>query len=244
MLAEHGVEVLDEAGSTNALCAERVRAGEREGFVLATEHQVAGRGRLDRTWVTPARTSLTFSVLLRPRVAPRRWPWIPLLGGLAVARACRELGVETTLKWPNDVMIGDLKVCGILAERIDDAAVLGIGLNVSQDRAELPVDTATSLLLESGRFPDRTALLISLLTILRHEYAAWQDGDGSALAAAYTELCTTVGREVRVDLPGAGALRGTATGIDADGRLLLESLGEHVAVGAGDVVHVRPAQSE
>jgi BirA family biotin operon repressor/biotin-[acetyl-CoA-carboxylase] ligase len=242
VLAEHGVEVLDEAGSTNALVAERVRAGDAEGLVVATEHQVAGRGRLDRTWVTPARTSLTFSVLLRPHVAPRRWPWIPLLGGYAVAQGCRDAGVEVTLKWPNDVMAGDQKVCGILAERIDDAAVLGIGLNVSQARAELPVETATSMELQTGAPVDRTTLLVSLLTTLRREYAAWQSGDGSELAAAYGRMCATVGQDVRVELPGAGPVTGRARGIDADGRLVLDAAGERIAVGAGDVVHVRPAR--
>jgi BirA family transcriptional regulator, biotin operon repressor / biotin---[acetyl-CoA-carboxylase] ligase len=245
VLAEHGVEVLDEAGSTNALVAERVRAGAAEGLVVVAEHQVAGRGRLDRTWVTPARSSLTFSVLLRPHVPARRWPWIPLLGGYAVAQACREAGVDAALKWPNDVMAGYRKLCGILAERIDDAAVLGIGINVSQAREELPVEAATSLALETGGPVDRTALLVSLLGTLRREYAAWQSGDGSELAAAYGRMCTTVGHEVRVELPGGaprGSVTGRASGIDADGRLVLDSGGERLAVGAGDVVHVRPAE--
>lgn len=241
VLAEHGVEVLDEAGSTNALVAERVRAGDAEGLVVVAEHQVAGRGRLDRTWVTPSRSSLTFSVLLRPHVPARRWPWIPLLGGYAVARACRDAGVDAALKWPNDVMVGDRKLCGLLAERIDDAAVLGIGLNVSQTRDELPVEAATSLVLETGAAVDRTALLVSLLTTLRHQYAAWQAGDGSELAAAYGRWCATVGQEVRVELPAADAVTGRATGIDPDGRLVLDADGKRLVVGAGDVVHVRPA---
>jgi len=235
------VEVLAEAGSTNALLADRARNGA-EPQVLVTEHQTAGRGRLDRTWETPDRAALTFSLLLRPTLEAHRWPWLPLYAGLAVADALPPGLVD--LKWPNDVLVDDRKLAGILVERVDTpagaAAIVGIGLNVSTTRDELPVDAATSLDLE-GVSLDRTDLLRDLLGSLRRQYDAWLAAGDEWLRGRYTERCATIGREVRVALPGDVALTGRATGIDGSGRLLVESAGGEVAVGAGDVVHVRAA---
>src|SRR4051812_15711395 len=167
------VEVEEATPSTNALVAERARAGEEPGLVVVTEHQTAGRGRLDRTWETPARSALTFSVLLRPTAATQSWPWLPLLAGYAVAKALRAAGFEASVKWPNDVLLDDKKVAGILVERIetDDgpAAVVGIGLNVGMTAEELPVPESTSLAVE-GLAPDRTALLVSLLASVWESY--------------------------------------------------------------------------
>jgi BirA family transcriptional regulator, biotin operon repressor / biotin---[acetyl-CoA-carboxylase] ligase len=237
------VEIVEATPSTNAVVAERARAGAPEGLVVVTEHQTSGRGRLDRTWETPARAALTFSVLLRPRVPATEWPWLPLMTGYAVCRALREAGFEAGVKWPNDVLLGEGKVGGILVERVDTptgpAAIVGVGINVSTTPEELPVETATSLAIESGAAPDRTDILLWVLGALREEYDAWQGGGTAALHAAYLRSCVTVGRDVRVDLPGGGALTGRATGIDPGGRLVVQAPGGEVAVGAGDVVHVR-----
>ncbi len=240
-LPDHQVEVVDEAGSTNALVADRARTGGPEGLVVLAEHQTAGRGRLDRTWDTPPRSALTFSVLLRPTVPPAMWPWLPLLTGYEVSKALRAAGFDATVKWPNDVLLGDRKVAGILVERIETAdgaaAVVGIGLNVGMTADELPVPEATSLALEGGA-PDRTELLGLLLDTLWEGYVAWQEGGDAAtehLAASYAAACSTIGRAVRVELPSGEALTGTADGIDAAGRLVVDG----TAVSAGDVVHVR-----
>ena len=238
--------VLPEAPSTNALVAERARAGAPAWLVVATEHQTAGRGRLERTWETPDRVALTFSTLLRPDAPASEWPWLPLLTGLAVVGALRDHDVPAGLKWPNDVMLRgrggqDAKTAGILVERVDTpagpAAVLGIGLNVHQSAEELPVATATSVWLATGRDLDRTPLLESLLAHLREGYAAWSAGGGAALRPAYVEACVTLGHEVRVALPGGGELTGRATDVDVGGRLVVGG----TPVAAGDVVHVRPA---
>jgi BirA family biotin operon repressor/biotin-[acetyl-CoA-carboxylase] ligase len=245
---EYDVEVVDIAPSTNALVAQRARAGAAEGLVVVAEHQTAGRGRLDRTWTTPARSALTQSVLLRPGgLAPAHWPWLPLMTGVAVVRALREHGAGTAgLKWPNDVLLGEEKVAGILVERVDTAdgaaAVVGVGLNVSMAHDELPVPSATSLAL-AGVEVDRTELLVTLLRSLRREYAAWLaaggDPDASGLLAAYSSLCTTLGRPVRVDLPSGEELTGVATRIAPGGGLVVESGARETTVGAGDVVHLR-----
>lgn len=240
------VEVHDVATSTNALATERARDGAPEGLVVVAEHQTAGRGRLDRTWETPARSAVVFSLVLRPTVPLTSWPWLPLLTGDAVARTLQEAGYAAGVKWPNDVLVGDRKVAGILVERVETAdgpaAIVGVGVNVSLTAGELPVPTATSLLLESGTEPDRTTLLVDLLTALRSAYDGWQAGGAAAAArlrTSYVGSCVTLGRDVRVELPGGDVVTGRATGVDRDGRLVVSGPGGETAVGAGDVVHVR-----
>jgi BirA family biotin operon repressor/biotin-[acetyl-CoA-carboxylase] ligase len=238
------VEVVEETPSTNAVVTERARAGVAEGLVVVAEHQTAGRGRLDRAWEAPARSGLTFSLLLRPTAPPSTWPWLPLLAGYAVGKALEAAGYEASLKWPNDVLLADRKVAGILVERIETptgpAAVVGVGLNVAMTAEELPVPDATSLALAARRAaPDRTDLLLDVLASLWGAYTAWQDGDLARVRSTYEAACATIGRRVRVQLPSDHALAGTATGIDPTGRLLVEHDGETTPVSAGDVVHVR-----
>ena len=238
-----------ESPSTNAEASARARAGAGEGLVVVADHQTAGRGRLDRTWVTPARAALTFSAVLAPDVPAARWPWLPLLTGVAVVEGVRRsLGTACTLKWPNDVLVGGLKVAGILVERVETdhgpVAVVGVGLNVSQTPEELPVETATSLAVAAGgEEPDRATLLGHVLAALGDGYDAWRSagGDPSASRSTYLQVCSTVGSEVRVHLPGGGTLEGTATGVDPEGRLeVVDAAGRRTVLGAGDVVHVRP----
>jgi len=262
------IEVVESTGSTNADLLARALAGEREGTVLATEHQQAGRGRLGRTWITPPRAALTFSLLVRPSVPPARRGWLPLLTGLAVAGAITSVtGVETTLKWPNDVLAGPGqagtgkqagagKLVGILAEAAADAIVVGIGVNVSTGQAELPDRGPGALpaasLLTAGAKPeglDRTPLLLAILDAFEHRYRDWREAAGdpesSGLRAAYLERSGTIGRQVRAELPSGQALSGLAVGVDGDGRLLVRSssgtgaAGSVVPVAAADVVHLR-----
>ena len=226
------VEVLRATGSTNAVVAERALAGEPPGLVVVAESQTAGRGRLDRSWVSPPRAGLTLSVLVRPDLPPVRWPWLPLLTGLAVATAVREQAeLDAVLKWPNDVLVGGRKVCGVLAEVPEaGAAVLGIGLNVTTRAEELPVATATSLALAGAATTDRDTLLRALLRALGSVLV-----DVDASRAAYRERCSTIGQSVRVELPGGAAVQGVAEQVDDSGRLVVAGQ----AYGAGDVVHLR-----
>jgi BirA family biotin operon repressor/biotin-[acetyl-CoA-carboxylase] ligase len=243
------VEVVDASPSTNADVVGRGREGEPAGLVVLAEHQTAGRGRLDRVWVTPPRAALTVSLLVDPgAVPPGRWPWLPLLTGLAVSEAVREVtGLEARLKWPNDVLVAESgeerKVAGVLVELVDrpagTAAVVGVGLNVSSTREELPVGAATSLALAGADRPDRAALLLALLRAFGRRFDDWLAESGDGVRAAYVAACSTLGREVRVALPEGRTLEGRAVDVDTDGRLLVDDGTRVHALGAGDVVHVR-----
>ncbi len=240
-------DVVATTASTNADLVARAGDGAAEGAVLVAEHQSAGRGRLDRVWEAPPSAALTWSVLVRPEVAAARWPWLPLLAGTALAEAVsRAAGVGAGLKWPNDVVVADRKLAGVLVERIETprgpAAVIGTGLNVSQHAEELPLTTATSLLLEIGAVPDRQPLLLAVLRGFERLYRAWvaEEGDSRGLHPAYVRRCTTLGRTVRVDLPDGEVVQGSAESVDADGRLVIAAPGGRRTVGAGEVVHVRP----
>ncbi|KAF4406540.1 MULTISPECIES: biotin--[acetyl-CoA-carboxylase] ligase [Streptomyces] len=253
-----GLDVVQVTGSTNTDLAERVRGGGPggaevpEGTVLVAEEQSAGRGRLDRQWSAPPRSGLFFSVLLRPGpdVPEDRWGWLPLLAGVATATAlARAAGVDTALKWPNDLLVTvggeERKTGGILAERAGDAVVVGIGLNVSLRAAELPVPGAGSLALAGAVSTDRDPLLRAVLRSIGNWYADWRAAAGDAAASglmdAYAAGCATLGRTVRAELPGDRAVTGEAVAVDGDGRLVLACAdGVREPVGAGDIVHLRP----
>ena len=245
------VDVVDRVGSTNAALLASAASGAPDRSVLVAEHQDAGRGRLGRDWVSPPGTGVTVSVLLRPEVPPDRYGWLPLLAGLAVRDAVRELvPAQVCLKWPNDLLLGDeqRKAGGILAEATSGpdgtAVVLGFGLNVSGGPDALPTN-ATSLLAEGAQAVDRTKVLVAVLTRLAERESAWRaaggDPDAHRLRADYREACSSLGAEVRVELPGGMTATGMAEDVDGDGRLLLLGAdGHRRAVAAGDVVHLRP----
>ena len=247
------LRVVAETGSTNSDLAAEAARGAAAGAVLVAEEQTAGRGRLERRWSAPARSGIFLSMLLRPDgVSKQRWGWLPLLVGVAAASAISQVaGVEVRLKWPNDLLVevdgGERKLGGILAELAGDAVVVGIGLNVSLREDELPVPGAGSLVLAGAAVTDREILLRALLRSFDELYADWAgaagDPEASGLRAAYAAQCATLGRSVRVELPGGRELLGEAVAVDGDGRLVVrDGAGEERAVGAGDVLHVRPQQ--
>jgi BirA family biotin operon repressor/biotin-[acetyl-CoA-carboxylase] ligase len=240
------LEVVAEAGSTNDIV--RTRAADLPDLaVVVTGNQTGGRGRLGREWVSPPGTGLAISVLLKPEgLAPDAFGWFPLMAGLAMCRALAPLVPGTVaVKWPNDVLIDGLKVSGTLAELLPDLSglVIGVGVNLTVERDELPTDTSTSLLVAGAEAPDADVVLASYLTQLtalyREYLTAGGDPERSALRDEVIEACHTIGRSVRVELPGGGALLGTAVDIDSGGRLIVESDAGRTAVAAGDVTHLR-----
>jgi len=246
------LDVVASVPSTNTALVAAARQGAPDRTVLIAEHQTDGRGRAARRWVSPARSGLALSVLLRPTEVPQdRWNWLPLLVGVALCRTVSTLGeLPTALKWPNDLLLGDhqRKAAGILAEVVADssAVVVGIGLNVTLRPDELPVPDATSLAIEQAACTDRDPLLRALLRTLDGELKQWcqHGGDpvGCGLRDVYRQRCATLGQQVSVALPRQPTLVGTAVDIDIEGRLVVLSDGRRRALSVGEVTHVRPAR--
>jgi len=244
------LEVVESIGSTNAELLARAAAGAPEGAVLVAEHQETGRGRLDRSWVSPPRAGLTVSLLVRPDVPAARRGWLPLLTGVALAESVGEVtGVRASLKWPNDLLAMDgRKLAGILAEAVSfpgqpDAVVVGAGLNVGTRAEELP-HTGTSLSVVTGATVDRAPVLLAYLRAFERRYRRWAaalgDPVASGLAQDYLAWSSTVGTTVSVTLPDGGTLEGVARAVDWDGRLVVATADGTVELASGDVRHVRP----
>lgn len=252
-------DVLESIDSTNSELIRRTSSGDEPDFsVILSTGQTAGRGRLGRQWIAPKGKTIAVSVLLRPTL-PAGEPldvdhfgWLPLIAGVAMATAVEAVipRHRVGLKWPNDVQVDGLKVAGLLAELAPtgDAVVIGAGLNVSIGADELPTPTSTSLelsgaSLEGDELADVTlaAFLRTLRTLYTEFVRLGADAEASGIHQAVTESCTTLGQQVRVDLPGGENLYGTATGIDRSGRLEVRrsSDGHTVTVAAGDITHLR-----
>jgi BirA family transcriptional regulator, biotin operon repressor / biotin---[acetyl-CoA-carboxylase] ligase len=231
------VQWLAETDSTNRRLLEAARAGAPDGQVLVADHQVAGRGRLGREWSAPPGASLLVSVLLRPDLAPEDRHLVVVAAAVAMADAvAATTGVIAGLKWPNDLLVGNRKLAGILAEAAGDAVVVGIGVNL--DWPEIPEELegiATACNLEGGRPTSREDLLAAFLKRYEDRLA-----DLDETRRAYETKLATIGRRVRVERAD-GTLVGVATGVDGGGRLLVDVDGSMAVIAAGDVVHLRDA---
>ncbi len=233
--------------STNTELARLASEGAAEGVSIVAEEQTAGRGRLQRAWSSPRGAGLYFSILLRPAIPQNRWPLITFMAALAVGDSLQEAaGVPTDIKWPNDLLSGERKICGILAEAIDTptgrAVVLGIGINLTQNAfpAEL-ANTATSVSEATGLQPDREKILAALAQALSHWYALLNEPDGNeTIVAAWSSRSSyATGRLVQVS-NGNEVWQGTTRGVERDGALRLDTAnGEIKLVRAGDVFSVR-----
>lgn len=236
------VDVVPVTGSTNADLAEAARHGAREGRVLVAEEQSAGRGRLDRRWVSPAGAGLTMSFLLRPTLPREQWGTLSLVTAVALEEALKAVcGVSAKLKWPNDVLLDGRKVCGILAQVEGGAVVVGTGLNVSLTAEELPVPEGTSLLIAGAAELDRETIAVAFLAHLAAVYRSWNEHGPASVIERWRRNSATLGRHVAVSFPNGRKLSGRAVGIDAQGRLQVDPGGGAIeTVAAGDVVHLRP----
>ncbi len=248
---------VDQVASTQVTLVARAREGAPVQ-ALATTHQTAGHGRRGRAWVCPPGGGLALSVLLRPRRADG-WTWLPLLTGVAVVRAVERVRARSgppqapplappsaqalRLKWPNDVLDpDDAKLAGLLAERVDQpsapvACVLGIGVNLRTADAPEGAVGLDALGVRCAADDMARALLDEILSWV----SLWEHDD-AAVTGAYRDACSTLGQVVRVSLPDGTQVSGPAVGVDAHGRLVVQQGVDEVALSAGDVVHLRPAE--
>jgi BirA family transcriptional regulator, biotin operon repressor / biotin---[acetyl-CoA-carboxylase] ligase len=233
------IEYVDVADSTQDLVIQR--AHERDGLVIVTQDQRQGRGRLGRTWTSPAGSGFAMSLLVRPTSDRSRWPWLPLLLSRAASTVIRRRGVAAGVKWPNDVVIEDhaglRKLGGVIATVVNDAVVLGIGVNVSLREDQRPDERATSMLIEQAKDLDVPSLVEQLIQEFDALVAAMDEGinprDG------YLNDCVTIGQQVHVMLVDGSEITGVASTIDDSGALMVDVDGQRVSVIAGDVTHVR-----
>jgi BirA family biotin operon repressor/biotin-[acetyl-CoA-carboxylase] ligase len=237
------VRWFESLGSTNSYLLEQAAEGAFEGTVAVADHQWAGRGRLDRRWESPPGSSLLTSILFRPTFDPAELHLCTAAVALAAAEACRRVaGVGPVIKWPNDLLVGEAKLAGVLAEAdfTGDACavVVGIGINVAW-----PGPTAvqgTCLDDVCGEPVDRRMLLEALLEALAPRRGLLDSPDGrQKLAAELRQRCATLGQRIRVEL-AAEAVSGVASEIDDAGRLIVQTATGPRTVSAGDVVHLRP----
>lgn len=235
--------------STNLEAARRAIDGGAEGLCIVAREQTAGRGRLQRQWISPMDSGLYFSIVFRPQFEQNTWPLLTLMAAVAVNDALREAcSLETDIKWPNDILANDRKLCGILAETVETplgrAVVVGIGINLTKhsfpEEFEL---AATSVETATGRGDDLESLLGALIVALRKHYAALREGSGPE--KIIREWCArstyAEGKLIRV-IESTETLVGTTRGLERDGALRVETPAGIRIVRAGDVTNVRPNQ--
>ena len=244
------VRYVDEIASTNTAAMEWAAAGAPHGAVVVTDHQTGGRGRWGRSWFSLPGKLLQFSLIVRPELEVERHGLLTAALGVAVADAVAPItDADTTIKWPNDVLLNDKKVAGILVETqmvgsTIGIAVCGIGINVSVERGDFPPDIAaraSSLLVETtSALPDRATLLGAVLREIERRYAQIVGGSrGREIIEAASRRSAILGREVVVRGPDGSSMSGRASSFDADGALLIESDGSVHTVVVGEVEQLR-----
>jgi len=228
------VSVLELTASTQSDLLELVRTGDAQGGdVVAAEFQSHGRGRLTRSFDAPPHTALLFSFFIQPKRARGDWGWIPLIVGASMAQVLGNLGAH--VKWPNDILIGEKKICGIIAEATENGVVIGIGINVGMQIAQIPVPNATSLLIEGAYDRSRNELLTEFLNNFETNFREWDNGSNS-INNIYLGMSATIGKKVRIEYPDGRFEIGWATAISVAGELVLDN---GTIVQAGDIIHLR-----
>jgi BirA family biotin operon repressor/biotin-[acetyl-CoA-carboxylase] ligase len=230
------VSVLDLTTSTQSELADMVRENSaKSGDVIAAEFQIAGRGRMDRTFEAPKSSALLFSLYITPTRDRGDWGFITHLAALTMQQVISvDLLSQVSLKWPNDILIGDAKVAGLLAQAAGEGIILGIGINVSMTEDELPVSSATSLAIAGSSNLNRNLILSNFLMLFESNFKKWDEGQD--FIESYSRNCSTIGQNVRVEVAGRESRTGKALAINQTGALILE---DGFEVNVGDVVHLR-----
>ncbi|MDO4252770.1 MAG: biotin--[acetyl-CoA-carboxylase] ligase [Rothia sp. (in: high G+C Gram-positive bacteria)] len=261
------VILLDSVDSTNDYLSQILsgKAGDldsrwQELSLVATTNQLAGHGRLRRKWVSPEAGALCLSVGIRPQlpISPEQYHWFSLILALAALDSWAQWGIQAQLKWPNDVLVAGKKVCGILGQVLpvpdgDYAAVVGIGMNLNMTQGQLPVETATSALIQTGRRVDPNQALVSICQHFLDRYRRFMrlgadpsasSAQSSSLLQDIRQVLVTLGMQVSIELPDGTVCYGRADDISARGELLLtDQQGRVRSFAVGDLVHLRPVKS-
>ncbi len=226
----------DRLPSTNTFLKERLELEPAlsSGTIVAAREQTQGRGRREREWLTAANENLTFSLFLRTVSKPWKIPSATMAVAVAVSELLDAEGVKADLKWPNDVLVGGKKICGILSEAVSGGVIIGIGLNVNMGNAEHIDQPATSVLMESGERRSIDDLLEKLLPILSDRLGEWEQGGFSKVRKKWEQKVPTLGKTVKVR-DGDAVRVGILCGFGDDGELLLEEQGVVSSVWAGDL---------
>jgi BirA family transcriptional regulator, biotin operon repressor / biotin---[acetyl-CoA-carboxylase] ligase len=236
------IRVFQETSSTNDVVDRLARDGVGEGVVVLAESQSKGRGRLGRKWLSPSGTGLWFSVLLRPNLRPQEATQVTVLAATALARALRQHGIgQPAVKWPNDILVGERKVAGVLTElaaEIDRVRYIVLGIGVNVNFTEIPQELrgiATSVRMETGRAARRAELAASILRELDFDYDRLCQGEFSRIAEEWAGQCATLGRRVSIRV-GDRSIHGRAESLDESGALLLRTDHGHLErILGGDV---------
>lgn len=248
------IELFDCLPSTNREASQLAQAKVEHGTVVIANSQTAGRGRLSRSWFSPPGANLYCSIILRTGRPPERlaeWlSWLPLISALAAAEAIEQVSsAQVSVKWPNDLLISERKVGGILCESGTGAGsgpfqIIGIGLNVNGDRDDWPADfrdSATSIWQERKIVVDRNRLLAQLLLELEQCLDELAAHGTSRLAMAYHKRCSTIGQRVQASLANGDMILGLVEGIGQDGSLRVQSEAAQPGSGTPEVMHLRVA---
>ena len=228
------VSVVELTSTTQGDLVQRVREGAAHiGDVIVAEYQSAGRGRLNRSFEASKGTALLFSFYIEPKRNRDDWGWLPLIAGYSVANSLSAF--NATVKWPNDILIRDKKVSGLIAEVVGSGVVIGIGINVGMSESQLPVQNATSLLIEGAVDVTRNQILCEVLEQFEQHFLQWDNG-ADEIQALYKQVSATLGKQVRVEYPGGASHAALAQSISETGALILDD-GTHVQ--SADVIHLR-----
>jgi BirA family biotin operon repressor/biotin-[acetyl-CoA-carboxylase] ligase len=233
------VSVVDVTGSTQIDLAESIHAHTAiDGDVLIANYQSAGKGRLDREFTAPPSSALLFSFYKKVSRPREEWNFLSLLAALSIRDALQELDkkLDVTVKWPNDILIKEKKVAGLLSQATADGVIIGIGLNVTMNKDEIPVDSATSLILEDFIELDRNIIIKKILQVFEKKYSIWNLQGSAQFISEYKMTCSSLHRQIHITLPNRSPIDTVATGVTLLGELILQ---DGTFVNSADILHLR-----
>ena len=233
------VSVVDVTGSTQADLAESVHSNSAiDGEVLIANYQSAGRGRLDREFIAAPSSALLFSLYKKVKRPRAEWNFLALLTALSITEALTSIDAkqEIKLKWPNDILLNEKKIAGLLSQATEDGVIIGVGLNVSMQDDELPVQTATSLILEGFREVDRNKIAKKILQVFEKYFSLWENQGSAPFISDYEKICSSLHEKIQIILPDGESMNAVATGISPQGELVLS---DGTLINSADILHLR-----